>query len=85
MNMLTGFSAYLCDVVQKPRRWQKLIATILFSERTIVTFILSEHSNDAFKSYFCDRMRLSYFWSDRIFVIVRAKGLITLLLYCSKG
>ena len=48
--MLTGFSAHLCDVVQKPRRRQK----------TIVTILLSERSNDAFnfKSYFCDRTRL---------------------------
>ena len=67
MNTLTGFSAHLCDVVQKPRKRQKPIVTILVSER----------SND--------RTRLGQFWSDHIFVIVRAKGLITLLLYCSKG
>ena len=48
MNILTGFSAHLCDVVQKPRRRQKLIVTI----------VLSERSNDAFKSYFYDRTRL---------------------------
>ena len=38
-----------------------------------------------FKSYFCDRTYLGQLWSDHIFVIVHAKGLITLLLYCSKG
>ena len=32
--------------------------TILLSERPIVTIFLSERSNDAFKSYFCDRTRL---------------------------
>ena len=47
MNMLTGFSAHHCDVVQKP------IVTISLSEPTIVTILLSERSNDAFKSYFC--------------------------------
>ena len=57
MNMLTGFSAHLCDVVQKPRRRQKPIVTILLSEHPIVTIVLSERSNDAFKSYFCDRTR----------------------------
>ena len=48
MNMQTGFSAHLCDVVQKPR-WR---------QKPIVTIFLSERSNDAFKSYFCDRTRL---------------------------
>ena len=42
MNMLTGFSVHLCDVAQKPHRWQK----------PIVTTLLSERSNDVFKSYF---------------------------------
>ena len=32
--MLTGFSAHLCDIVQKQRRWQKPIVTILLSERS---------------------------------------------------
>ena len=48
MNKVTGFSAHLCDVVQKPRRRQKPIVTIL----------LSELSYDAFKSYFCDHTHL---------------------------
>ena len=42
MSMLTGFSAHLCDVVQKLRRRQT----------PIVTIFLSERSNDVFKSYF---------------------------------
>ena len=75
MNMLTGFSAHLCDVVQKLRRRQK----------PSVTTLLSDYEYNAFKSYFCDRMRLGLFWSDHIFVMVRAKRLLTLLLYCSKG
>ena len=43
MNMLTGFSAHLCDVVQKPRRRQKPIVTIVTSERS--------------NYYFCDCTR----------------------------
>ena len=66
--MLTGFSTHICDVVQKQRRWQKPIVTILVGER----------ANDAFKSHFCDRAHLGQFWNDHIFVIVCAKGLITL-------
>ena len=57
--MLTGFSAHLCDVVQKPCRRQKPIVTILLSEHPIVTIlrvsVLMMRTNDAFKSYFCDR------------------------------
>ena len=72
---MTGFSAHLCDLWLVPPRQQK----------PIVTTLLSEHSNDAFKSNVCDRTRLGQFCSDHICMMVRAKGLITLLLYCSKG
>ena len=49
-----GLSAHLCDVIQKPRRWQKPIVTIVLSGCPIVPIFLSERSNDVFKSYFCD-------------------------------
>ena len=78
MNMLTGFSAHL----QKPRRRQKPIVTILFSERPIVTIF-----NEAFKIIFLwsYAFGLVLEWSHICDSSLRAKGLITLLLYCSKG
>ena len=84
MNNADWFSAHLWRF-QKPRRRQNPIVAILLSERPIVTIFLSERSNDAFKSYLCDRTCLGQFWSDQIFVMVCAKGLTTLLQYCSKG
>ena len=45
MNMLTGFSAHLCDVVQKPRIVHNFIKWAIAL-------------SDAFKSYFCDFVHL---------------------------
>ena len=67
MNMLTGFSAHLCDVVQKPRRPQKPIVTILLSDRPIVPVFL---------------VSILIMRSNHIFLIVRvwvSSGVITYL------